>query len=97
MSSSINILLKEYLEKKEYELYNEVLIKEISSIFVKKIKEKNKYFLYSNLVELQDSAFVYLNVNLANICRQFYFITREYDSLKLSEKLMEIYEIIKDK
>lgn len=96
MDENIIKLLKNYLEKREYEKYNDILEKEIISIFVKKIQMHNDNFLYSNKVELLEFAEIYLDEYESEICRKFYNISKSgYESEILSEILMNIYEKIK--
>ncbi len=92
MNSSIKNLLKKYLTNKEYDDYNEILIKEITYIFVKKIQNIDETFLYSSLVELLESAKTYLSNYEVEILNRFYLLTKsDYSPEILSEELMEIY------
>lgn len=92
MNNSIKTLLKEYLDKKEYDSYNEILKKEIIYFYVKKIQRKDENYLYSSLVELIDDAENYLSLKDIEILNKFYNLTKtNYDPEILSEKLIDIY------
>lgn len=95
MDDSLKKILKNALENKNYEKYNDILIKEITAIFVKKIKKYNEIFLYSNQLELLENSEIYLDIFEANICKEFYNIQKkDFEPNVLSELLMEIYEKI---
>ena len=92
MNSSIKDLLKKYLTNKEYDDYNEILIKEITHIFVKKIQKIDENFLYSSLVELLESAKIYLSNYDIEILNGFYMLTKSnYSPEMLAEELMKVY------
>ena len=92
MNSSIKDLLKKYLTNKEYDDYNEILIKEITYIFVKKIQKIDENFLYSSLVELLESAKIYLPNYDIEILNGFYMLTKSnYSPEMLAEELMKVY------
>ena len=92
MNSSIKDLLKKYLTNKEYDDYNEILIKEITYIFVKKIQKIDENFLYSSLVELLESAKIYLSNYDIEILNRFYMLTKSnYSPEILVEELMKVY------
>ncbi len=92
MNSSIKDLLKKYLTNKEYDDYNEILIKEITYIFVKKIQKIDENFLYSSLVELLESAKIYLSNYDIEILNGFYMLTKSnYSPEILVEELMKVY------
>lgn len=92
MNSSIKDLLKKYLTNKEYDDYNEILIKEITYIFVKKIQKIDENFLYSSLVELLESAKIYLSNYDIEILNRFYMLTKSnYSPEMLAEELMKVY------
>ncbi len=92
MNSSIKDLLKKYLTNKEYDDYNEILIKEITYIFVKKIQKIDENFLYSSLVELLESAKIYLSNYDIEILNRFYMLTKSnYSPEILAEELMKVY------
>lgn len=96
MNNSIKNLLKEYLNNKEYDTYNNVLIKEITYVFVKKIQKIDNTFLYSSLVELLESAETYLSDYEVEILNKFYDLVKSnYPADVLAEELMEIYKKIK--
>lgn len=93
MKDSIKKILKEYLNEKNFSQYNEVLRQEIIRIFVKKIQEKNSFFLYSNLVELLESVENYLDSKDIMIFTRFYDLCKsEYESDELSRYLTDVYE-----
>ena len=92
MNSSIKDLLKKYLTNKEYDDYNEILINEITYIFVKKIQKIDENFLYSSLVELLESAKIYLSNYDIEILNRFYMLTKSnYSPEILAEELMKVY------
>lgn len=92
MNSSIKDILKKYLTNKEYDDYNEILIKEITYIFVKKIQKIDENFLYSSLVELLESAKIYLSNYDIEILNGFYMLTKSnYSPEILAEELMKVY------
>lgn len=95
MNSSIKNLLKQYLTSKEYDEYNNILIKEITYIFVKRIQKVEESFLYSSLVELLESAKIYLSNYEVEILNRFYYLTKsDYSPEILAEELMKIYNKI---
>lgn len=92
MNSSIKNLLKQYLTNKEYDTYNDILIKEIIYSFVRKIKKREPQFLYSSLVELLEISDKYLEKKDIEILKSFYDLVKtNYQPEFLSEELMEIY------
>lgn len=97
MSNSIKKVLKKYFTNKEYDKYNELLIKEITYIFVKKVQKINSDFLYSSLVELLETVEVYLNRYEYEIFKKFYTLVKaDYQSSLLANELMQIYIKVKD-
>ena len=95
MNNSLKKILKQKLNEKDFEQYNEILKKEIIIIFVKKVQEKDSFFLYSNLVELLEYVEIYLEDNDIIIFTHFYDLCkRDYKSEDLSIYLTELYEKI---
>lgn len=93
MSQKVEVLLKEYLGANQYKEYNEVLRKEITIFFVKKIQKKNKNFLYSTHIELLEASEIYLNKKYESLFRKFHEILKlNIDEKVRSERLMEIYK-----
>lgn len=88
--------LKEYLNNREYDKYNDVLIKEIKKKITEKIKEKSNMFEYSTLNETLEFAEKNCNEKLIVVIKDFYYAMKEEkEEEKLAEKLMEIYEELK--
>lgn len=93
MNERIKLLLDEYLKDNQYKEYNNVLKKEITYFFVKRIQKTNKHYLYSTLVELSEDVERILDDRENVIFKKFYKIIKQhYDDKELSKRLMEIYE-----
>lgn len=93
MNLKIKELLKSYMELNQYREYNEVLKKEITYKFVKKIQDVNKNYLYSTQVELLEATEIYLENKDRMLFRKYYDTLRlDIDDINMSERLMEIYE-----
>lgn len=93
MSQKVDVLLKEYLSANQYKEYNEVLRKEITIFFVKKIQKKNRNFLYSTHIELLEASEIYLNQKYESLFRKFHEVLKlNIDEKVRSERLMEIYK-----
>lgn len=93
MNERIKLLLDEYLKDNQYKEYNNVLKKEITYFFVKRIQKTNKHYLYSTLVELFEDVERILDDRENVIFKKFYkIIKQDYDDKELSKRLMEIYE-----
>lgn len=93
MSLKIKELLKSYMELNQYREYNEVLKKEITYKFVKKIQDVNKNYLYSTQVELLEATEMYLENKDRMLFRKYYYTLRlDIGDINMSERLMEIYE-----
>lgn len=95
MNNSVAKILIKNLNEKNFVGYNEVLRNEIISIFVKKIQEKDSFFLYSNLVELLESVENYLDTDDIFIFENFYDICKSEDEPStISRYLTDVYEKI---
>ena len=95
MTNSIKKILKEYLNEKNFLKYNEVLRMEIISFYVKKIQEKNSFFLYSNLIELLENVEIYLENKDIFVFNHFYDLcNKNYEPELLSRYLTDVYEKI---
>ena len=95
MSEALKKVLLNCINEKNFLKYNELLKKQIIFYFVKKIQEKNKYFLYSNIVELLDCVEMYLSDNDIFIFNHFYDLCKkDYEPEVLSGYLTDVYEKI---
>lgn len=95
MNNSIRVLIEKYISEQKYKECNEILIKEIIYIFVKKIQELDNTFLYSTLLELVESAKEYLTADETFILKSFYRILNlNYPDELLLKELIEIYDLI---
>lgn len=95
MNNSIRVLIEKYISEQKYKECNEILIKEIIYIFVKKIQELDNTFLYSTLLELVESAKEYLTADEAFILKSFYrTLNLNYSDELLLKELIEIYDLI---
>lgn len=93
MNLKITKLLDEYLNKNQYSEYNEVLRKEIIYTFVKRIQKKNKNYLYSTQVELEDDIKNMLSVKDSMSFKKFSEVLKlNIDDKLKSERLLEIYD-----
>ena len=96
MNNPLQILLKNYLEMEEYTKYNELLRQEIISKYVKKVQEKDTFFLYSSMIELLESIEKNLSEKEISEFRYFYdLFKKDYSEKELSEILTEFYKNIK--
>lgn len=95
MNNSIRVLIEKYISEQKYKECNEILIKEIIYIFVKKIQELDNTFLYSTLLELVESAKEYLTADETFILKSFYrTLNLNYPDELLLKELIEIYDLI---
>lgn len=93
MNQKITKLLDEYLNKNQYSEYNDVLRKEIIYTFVKKIQKKNKNYLYSTQIELEDDVKNMLSTKDSNCFKKFSEVLKlNIDDKLKSERLLEIYD-----
>lgn len=93
MNQKITKLLDEYLNKNQYSEYNDVLRKEIIYTFVKKIQKKNKNYLYSTQIELEDDVNNMLSTKDSNRFKKFSEVLKlNIDDKSKSERLLEIYD-----
>ena len=93
MNQKITKLLDEYLNKNQYSEYNDVLRKEIIYTFVKKIQKKNKNYLYSTQIELEDDIKNMLSVKDSMRFKKFSEVLKlKIDDKLKSERLLEIYD-----
>lgn len=93
MNLKITKLLDEYLNKNQYSEYNDVLRKEIIYTFVKKIQNKNKNYLYSTQIELEDDIKNMLSVKDSMRFKKFSEVLKlNIDDKLKSERLLEIYD-----
>ena len=96
MNNPLQILLKNYIEMEEYTKYNELLRQEIISKYVKKVQEKDAFFLYSSMIELLESIEKNLSGKEISEFRCFYdLLKKDYSEKELSEILTEFYKNIK--
>lgn len=96
MNNPLQILLKNYIEMEEYTKYNELLRQEIISKYVKKVQEKDAFFLYSSMIELLESIEKNLSEKEISEFRCFYdLLKKDYSEKELSEILTEFYKNIK--
>lgn len=96
MNNPLQILLKNYLEMEEYTKYNELLRQEIISKYVKKVQEKDTFFLYSSMIELLEGIEKNLSEKEISEFRYFYnLLKKDYSEKELSEILTEFYKNIK--
>ena len=96
MNNPLQILLKNYIEMEEYTKYNELLRQEIISKYVKKVQEKDTFFLYSSMIELLESIEKNLSEKEISEFRYFYdLFKKDYSEKELSEILTEFYKNIK--
>ena len=97
MNNSVKKELKEYLVKRKFDKYNEILIQEITQIFVKKIRKYESKFVYTNQLELLETVETFLNNYEINVCREFYNSQKSnYEPEFLAEILMEIYKVLNE-
>lgn len=95
MNSSLILILKNYIENKEYSKYNELLRQEIISIFVNKIKKYDSTYMYSSMVELLETAEEYLEEkDILNIKHVYNLLKKDYRQEVLSGYLTETYKVI---
>ena len=93
MNQKITKLLDEYLNKNQHSEYNDVLRKEIIYTFVKKIQKKNKNYLYSTQIELEDDIKNMLSVKDSMRFKKFSEVLKlNIDDKLKSERLLEIYD-----
>ena len=96
MNNPLQILLKNYIEMEEYTKYNELLRQEIISKYVKKVQEKDAFFLYSSMIELLESIEKNLSEKEISEFRYFYdLFKKDYSEKELSDILTEFYKNIK--
>ena len=96
MNNSFKLLLKTYLSNNQYEEYNEILRKEIISMYVNKIQEKNASFLYSNIIELLEAVDRYLDKeDILNFNYFYNLLKQDYEEKYLTEYLTRFYKKIK--
>lgn len=97
MNNSLKIMLKNYMENKEYLKYNELLRQEIISIFVKKIQEIDSSFLYSSMVELLEVIEEKLTEEDSENFKYFYnLFKKDYEPKDLTEYLTKVYKKIEN-
>lgn len=85
-------LLKKYLTNKEFDTYNEILIKQIIDLLVKKVQLKNPRFIYSTLIELVDEGQKALNPSDLLILKRVYTLEKQESQAEyIANELMEIY------
>ena len=72
MEDSVKKILLKYIEEKDFSKYNDILVKEIISFFVKKIQGIDNSFVYSNLIELLENVEIYLDSSDTYIFNYFY-------------------------
>lgn len=95
MNNSLILILKNYIENKEYSKYNELLRQEIISIFVSKIKVYDSTYMYSSMVELLETAEEYLGEkDILNIKHVYDLLKKDYKPEVLSGYLTETYKVI---
>lgn len=84
---------KEYLSQEKYDKCIEIIEEKIITYIVNLIKEKDKEYRYTNIIDLMNDSEFYLKNESKYIAQKIYsFDTEERDINKL-ERLLEICEI----
>lgn len=95
MNNEEILLLKKYIENKEFDKYNSVIKKEIIKYFVEEIKKVDSNYLYSSMVELLEDIESYLEIDKVELFKYFYKINKEqYKDEILSNMLTDICQKI---
>ena len=84
--------LKNELTKKNYKNCIDMLNEEIKDFYVNKIKKYNKYFKYSNMLDLLTMSREYLSTKEFQALKKYYIITtRNYSTSCELYTLLNIY------
>lgn len=98
MNQELKKLLENYLQKRNYKAYNTVISKEIIRYYVSRIREYDKDYLYSNVIELLDIVEAKLSMKEIIIFRNFYLVqkedeTAEITAMKLTQSFKKIEQL----